>query len=249
MGLPRFGELRLDAITNAEVAKLKTELVDRSPKTVNNVLVVLRVMVHAGAEHLQPALACQGIKYEPYGSRLEHHLQQVPRWGAEPFDARCPRAERGNLTVNVVPSASVERTSMRPPCARAICWTMKRPQLQAGRRMSVIRGPPEGLEDAREQVHRDGQAPVMDFHAYAVPLVAQHEVHGAVLGAGKVSDNSYGAMVAHGGTISHQHGVGTDHRPYLEAEKGALGLAAIRQVRSIPRACSTRARCLIKHVF
>jgi alkyldihydroxyacetonephosphate synthase len=35
------------------------------------------------------------------------------------------------------------------------------------------------------------------------------------------------AVVAHGGTISHQHGVGTDHRPYLAAEKGALGLAAI----------------------
>jgi hypothetical protein len=39
--LPRFGEMRLDAISNAEVAKLKAELVDRSPKTVNNVLVVL----------------------------------------------------------------------------------------------------------------------------------------------------------------------------------------------------------------
>ncbi|WP_257449142.1 FAD-binding oxidoreductase [Archangium lipolyticum] len=38
------------------------------------------------------------------------------------------------------------------------------------------------------------------------------------------------AMVAHGGTISHQHGVGTDHRPYLEAEKGPLGVAAIRQL-------------------
>ncbi|HSP77313.1 MAG TPA: FAD-binding oxidoreductase, partial [Myxococcaceae bacterium] len=38
------------------------------------------------------------------------------------------------------------------------------------------------------------------------------------------------AIVAHGGTISHQHGVGVDHLPYLEAEKGALGLAAIRQV-------------------
>lgn len=36
------------------------------------------------------------------------------------------------------------------------------------------------------------------------------------------------AIVAHGGTISHQHGVGVDHLPYLEAEKGALGLAAIR---------------------
>ena len=36
------------------------------------------------------------------------------------------------------------------------------------------------------------------------------------------------AIVAHGGTISHQHGVGLDHLPYLRAEKGALGLAALR---------------------
>ncbi|GAB4212391.1 MAG: FAD-binding oxidoreductase [Roseiflexaceae bacterium] len=37
-------------------------------------------------------------------------------------------------------------------------------------------------------------------------------------------------IVAHGGTISHQHGVGTDHAPYLAAEKGQLGLAAIRSL-------------------
>ena len=36
------------------------------------------------------------------------------------------------------------------------------------------------------------------------------------------------AIVANGGTISHQHGVGTDHRPYLVAEKGPLGIAAMR---------------------
>ncbi len=36
------------------------------------------------------------------------------------------------------------------------------------------------------------------------------------------------AIVAGGGTISHQHGVGRDHIPYLEAEKGALGLAALQ---------------------
>ncbi len=36
------------------------------------------------------------------------------------------------------------------------------------------------------------------------------------------------AIVAGGGTISHQHGVGTDHAPWLEAEKGALGLRALR---------------------
>jgi alkyldihydroxyacetonephosphate synthase len=38
------------------------------------------------------------------------------------------------------------------------------------------------------------------------------------------------AIVAHGGTISHQHGVGRDHAPYLEAEKGPLGMDAIRAV-------------------
>lgn len=34
-------------------------------------------------------------------------------------------------------------------------------------------------------------------------------------------------IVEHGATISHQHGVGTDHAAYLEAEKGPLGLDAI----------------------
>jgi len=35
---------------------------------------------------------------------------------------------------------------------------------------------------------------------------------------------------AHGGTISHQHGVGVDHAPYLPAEKGPVGMAAIRSL-------------------
>jgi alkyldihydroxyacetonephosphate synthase len=38
------------------------------------------------------------------------------------------------------------------------------------------------------------------------------------------------AIVAHGGTISHQHGIGTDHLPYMEAEKGPLGMAALRDL-------------------
>lgn len=36
------------------------------------------------------------------------------------------------------------------------------------------------------------------------------------------------AILWFGGTISHQHGVGEDHLQYLPAEKGALGIAAIR---------------------
>ena len=35
------------------------------------------------------------------------------------------------------------------------------------------------------------------------------------------------AVVQSGGTISHQHGVGRDHAPYLEAEKGALGMQTL----------------------
>ena len=38
------------------------------------------------------------------------------------------------------------------------------------------------------------------------------------------------AIVASGGTISHQHGVGRDHAPYLAAEKGAVGIDAIKAV-------------------
>jgi len=38
------------------------------------------------------------------------------------------------------------------------------------------------------------------------------------------------AVVKHRGTISHQHGVGTDHAPWLAAEKGELGLGAIDAV-------------------
>ena len=38
------------------------------------------------------------------------------------------------------------------------------------------------------------------------------------------------AVVAGGGTISHQHGVGTDHREHLLAEKGRAGTDALRAV-------------------
>ncbi|HQE91466.1 MAG TPA: FAD-binding oxidoreductase [Anaerolineae bacterium] len=36
------------------------------------------------------------------------------------------------------------------------------------------------------------------------------------------------AIVAQGATISHQHGVGVDHKPYLAAEKGEIGMTALR---------------------
>lgn len=38
------------------------------------------------------------------------------------------------------------------------------------------------------------------------------------------------AIVEAGGTISHQHGVGIDHLPYLASEKGVLGLSALQSL-------------------
>ena len=39
------------------------------------------------------------------------------------------------------------------------------------------------------------------------------------------------AIVAHGGTITHHHGVGRDHAPYMEAEVGPVGLDALRSIK------------------
>ena len=39
------------------------------------------------------------------------------------------------------------------------------------------------------------------------------------------------AIMQQGGTLSHHHGVGVDHRPWLEAEHGTLGVAAMRALK------------------
>jgi alkyldihydroxyacetonephosphate synthase len=37
-------------------------------------------------------------------------------------------------------------------------------------------------------------------------------------------------IVAAGGTISHQHGVGTDHKEYMTAEKGDIGIQTLQKM-------------------
>ena len=38
------------------------------------------------------------------------------------------------------------------------------------------------------------------------------------------------AVVAAGGTLTHHHAIGTDHRPWLAAEHGELGVELLRAV-------------------
>lgn len=42
--------------------------------------------------------------------------------------------------------------------------------------------------------------------------------------------NASKVIIENNGTISHQHGVGMDHAPYLSAEKGEIGIAAIQNI-------------------
>jgi alkyldihydroxyacetonephosphate synthase len=37
-------------------------------------------------------------------------------------------------------------------------------------------------------------------------------------------------IAAAGGTISHQHGVGTDHKKYMAVEKGTLGIQTLQKI-------------------
>jgi alkyldihydroxyacetonephosphate synthase len=39
------------------------------------------------------------------------------------------------------------------------------------------------------------------------------------------------AIVTHGGTITHHHAIGRDHRPYMQAEVGETGLDVLRAVK------------------
>jgi alkyldihydroxyacetonephosphate synthase len=40
------------------------------------------------------------------------------------------------------------------------------------------------------------------------------------------------AIVANGGTLSHHHGVGEDHLPWMKKEKGALGIDVVRAIKA-----------------
>lgn len=45
-----------------------------------------------------------------------------------------------------------------------------------------------------------------------------------------IKEAASNAIIEAGGTISHQHGVGKDHAPYIKAEKGVLGLGMIKHI-------------------
>jgi alkyldihydroxyacetonephosphate synthase len=99
----------------------------------------------------------------------------------------------------------------------------------------------DALEKAiRENAPREGARGVVQCHVshsyadgaslyftYIFPRMLEREV--AQWRAIKAAASD--AIVAQGGTISHHHGVGEDHLPWLAAEKGPLGIDVLRAVK------------------
>jgi alkyldihydroxyacetonephosphate synthase len=91
-----------------------------------------------------------------------------------------------------------------------------------------------GLGEEGEQIHAfshlshlypHGSA-IYTTYVYRIALDSQETLRRWQVLKGAASR----VIVAGHGTISHQHGVGMDHQPYLIAEKGALGVAAMCQL-------------------
>src|SRR5215211_4227751 len=72
--------------------------------------------------------------------------------------------------------------------------------------------------------YRDGASLYFTFIAPRRPGAELEQWHMAKVAASK-------AVVETGGTITHHHGVGRDHVPYLRAEIGELGIDALRAVK------------------
>jgi alkyldihydroxyacetonephosphate synthase len=98
------------------------------------------------------------------------------------------------------------------------------------------------IEDAvRETVPREGaRAVVMCRAGHATAngasltftIVFPRRLEGEIAQWQKIKTAASAAIVAHGGTISHHHGIGRDHLPWMEQEKGPLGLQVLRGIKN-----------------
>jgi alkyldihydroxyacetonephosphate synthase len=101
-----------------------------------------------------------------------------------------------------------------------------RPAIQSAIRDALAREDERGLVFSHlSHVYRDGASIYTTylFRRTANPRQTLERWQAMKAAASQV-------ILAFGGTISHQHGVGRDHAPYLEAEKGPLGIKLIQSM-------------------
>ncbi|HUB85013.1 MAG TPA: FAD-binding oxidoreductase, partial [Rhizomicrobium sp.] len=100
----------------------------------------------------------------------------------------------------------------------------------------------KALEDSiRETAPVDGARGIVMCHiSHSYPdgaslyftYIFPRALHGDVAQWQTIKRAATDAIVANGGTISHHHGVGEDHLPWMEQEKGALGVEILRAIKT-----------------
>ncbi len=152
--------------------------------------------------------------------------------------------KHGGLFVGTVVGRAWEKNRFRAPYLRNTLWecgvaidTLETalPWSQVGEASAAI---PESIVETMEKhgervlafthlshVYRDGAS------IYTTYLFRRTDDPDELLARWQdIKQNASLTLQSFGGTISHQHGVGLDHAPYLPAEKGPLGMDAIRAV-------------------
>jgi alkyldihydroxyacetonephosphate synthase len=100
----------------------------------------------------------------------------------------------------------------------------------------------KALEDSiRETAPVEGARGIVTCHiSHSYPdgaslyftYIFPRALHGDVAQWQTIKRAATDAIVANGGTISHHHGVGEDHLPWIEQEKGALGVEILRAIKT-----------------
>ena len=100
-------------------------------------------------------------------------------------------------------------------------------QIMARTQDAVVRVCGKGSVRCRfTHVYPDGPAPYFSFHALGR--------HGSLLEQWKAIKNAASdALIEAGGTITHHHAVGRDHRPWYDRQRSELFAAALRAAKKV----------------
>ncbi|MGH7107883.1 MAG: FAD-linked oxidase C-terminal domain-containing protein, partial [Acetobacteraceae bacterium] len=159
-------------------------------------------------------------------SRLSEH-------GGRPEQARPSAAEKWRTAFIRMPYARermVPRAIISDTFETAVTWdrfealhtTVTRATLAAIR---DVTGRPGQITCRITHAYPDGPAPYFSFHALGRhgELIAQWQA---------IKTAASDALIAAGGTITHHHAVGRDHRPWYDKERPELFAAALRAAKS-----------------
>jgi alkyldihydroxyacetonephosphate synthase len=99
--------------------------------------------------------------------------------------------------------------------------------LTAALRANALKPDADGIVLARiAHAYRDGAS--LEFS-----VIFPRRLDGEIEQWQAIKTAACDAIVAHGGTISHHHGIGTEHLRWMEMEKGALGLEVLRAIKQV----------------